>query len=159
MARLAELPDGDGRGFSYVDGRIETLMNDFASQYLVRTNRYTDRAIIDDPGGRVRARDQRERRHAPLRQLMMPGAGRPVHEALLRASARARSPRPWACCSERALQTCLAWPSLLTELEHAWGARQVARCTSSACACRSRRAPACGATRPRTRCRRCRPET
>ncbi|MBX7084588.1 MAG: hypothetical protein K1X88_35610 [Nannocystaceae bacterium] len=124
---FAELPDGDGRGFSYVDGRIETLMNDFASQYLVRTNRHTDRAIIDDPAvAFVLVTNENDVTHH-FGQLMMPGAGRPVHEALLRERL-AKITKAAGLPLERALQTWAPGPAklALTELEHAWGTRQVA---------------------------------
>ena len=38
-----------GRGFDYVNPRLEDLQKTFARQYLGRKNRYTGRAYVDDP--------------------------------------------------------------------------------------------------------------
>ena len=41
--------DGEGRGFNYVNPRIESLMERFAKQYLDRRNKYTGTKVSKDP--------------------------------------------------------------------------------------------------------------
>lgn len=41
---------GEGKAFNYVNERIEQLMNEFARSYLERTNAFTGRKYVDDPG-------------------------------------------------------------------------------------------------------------
>jgi aryl-phospho-beta-D-glucosidase BglC (GH1 family) len=40
---------GSGKGFNYINPRIEKLMQDFATKYLTRQNRYTNKAYTEEP--------------------------------------------------------------------------------------------------------------
>ncbi|MBK6916328.1 MAG: glycosyl hydrolase family 5 [Deltaproteobacteria bacterium] len=122
-----ELPDGDGRGFSYVDPRIESLMTDFASRYLARSNRYTQRALQDDPTvALVLLTNENDITHH-FGPLMLPGSGRPVHEALMRSRIEPFAKRHHLPL-DATLQTWAPGPAKLAmaELEHRWGTRAIA---------------------------------
>ena len=46
---LQRAQDGEGRGFNYVNPRVESLMERFATQYLDRRNKYTGTKVAEDP--------------------------------------------------------------------------------------------------------------
>lgn len=77
--------DGDLKGLSYVNPRIEALMQDFARRYLGRTNRYSGRRYADDPGvvGVLVTNENDVTHH--FGNLMNEGAGAPRHREMMRA--------------------------------------------------------------------------
>ncbi|MBC8069458.1 MAG: glycosyl hydrolase family 5 [Deltaproteobacteria bacterium] len=126
IAGFGELPDGDGRGFSYVDARIEALMNGFAEQYLDRNSRYTGRSLTDDPAvAFVLVTNENDVTHH-FGQFMLPGSGRPVHEALLRTRVTAITKKT-GLPFEQAMRTWEPGPAklVLAEIEHAWDRRAI----------------------------------
>lgn len=77
--------EAEPKGFSYVNPRIESLMQDFARRYLGRSNRYTGRRYADDPGVvGVLVTNENDITHH-FGNLMNEGAGAPRHRELLRA--------------------------------------------------------------------------
>lgn len=76
---------GELKGFSYVNPRIEALMQDFARRYLGRSNRYTGRRYADDPGVvGVLVTNENDITHH-FGNLMNEGAGAPRHREMMRA--------------------------------------------------------------------------
>lgn len=127
IAGFGELPEGDARGFSYVDSRIEALMQGFAEQYLARNNRYTGRSIASDPAvAFVLVTNENDVTHH-FGQYMLPNSGRPVHEALLRTKVGAIAKKA-GLPFEASLRTWEPGPAklVLSELEHAWDRRAIA---------------------------------
>jgi hypothetical protein len=78
--------DPSGRGFDYVDPRLQSLEEGFARQYLKRTNRYTGRSYLDDPAiVAVLARNEDDLT-THFGNSMLPNAGNPIHGRMLRAA-------------------------------------------------------------------------
>lgn len=76
--------EGELKGFNYVDGRIEALMQGFARRYLGRNNRYTGRRYADDPGVvGVLVTNENDITHH-FGNLMNEDAGAPAHRKMLR---------------------------------------------------------------------------
>jgi hypothetical protein len=84
---------GMGKGFNYVDSRIEKLMQDFAAHYLGRVNRYTNRPYAQDPGvmGILVTNENDITQH--FGNLMLPDKGNPVHEKMLERTWRGTGQR------------------------------------------------------------------
>jgi hypothetical protein len=82
-----ELEDGDARGYNYVDSHIAMLMDELARGYLDRKNRFTGRRYADDPGVMgVLVTNENDVTHH-FGNLMVEGAGHPVHQRMLEAAA------------------------------------------------------------------------
>jgi len=77
--------DGSMHGFSYVNPRIEALMQDFARRFLGRANRYTKRRYADDPGVLgILVTNENDLTHH-FGNLMNADAGAPEHRRMLQA--------------------------------------------------------------------------
>lgn len=125
---FAELPRGDGRGFSYVNPRIGALMDEFARAYLDRPNVHTGRTIASDPAiAMVLLTNENDIDHH-FGSLMLPGSGRPVHEALLRKRVEAFAARTKVSV-EAALRVWEGGPAklALADIEHQWGTAAIAK--------------------------------
>jgi hypothetical protein len=74
--------NGTGKGFNYVDGRIEKLMQDFATRYLTRTNRYTGKAYTHDAAvmGVLVTNENDITQH--FGNVMTPDKGNPIHQRM-----------------------------------------------------------------------------
>ncbi|HWB73510.1 MAG TPA: hypothetical protein VG755_01115, partial [Nannocystaceae bacterium] len=127
IAGFNELPDGDGHGFNYVDPRIEALMQSFAEQYLSRNNRYTGKSIATDPAVAFVLVTNENDVTFHFGQYMIPGSGRPVHEALMRTRMTEITKKN-GLPLEQALRTWEPGPAklVLAEIEHAWDRRAIA---------------------------------
>jgi len=124
---FGELPKGDGRGFNYVSPRITTLMNEFASAYLDRTNKHSGRTIANDPAiAMVQITNENDITHH-FGTLMDPGSERPVHEALFRARIEAFATKAGVPLAA-ALQPWKPGPAklALADIEHKWSRAAIA---------------------------------
>jgi hypothetical protein len=72
-----------GRGFDYVDPRLEALEQTFAQQYLARVNRYTGRSYLEDPAIVSTLVTNEDDLTTHFGNLMMPDRGNPVHQGLM----------------------------------------------------------------------------
>ncbi len=125
---FAEMPRGDGRGFSYVNPRIGALMDEFAAAYLERPNSHTGRTIASDPAiAMVLVTNENDINHH-FGSLMLPGSGRPVHEALFRKRVETFAARAKVSV-EAALRVWEPGPAklALADIEHEWGAAAIAK--------------------------------
>jgi len=75
------------KGFSYVNPRIEALMQRFAEQYLTHLNRYTGLAYKDDPAlaGVLITNENDLSGH--FGSLLLPNAKNPIHQRLFETQA------------------------------------------------------------------------
>jgi len=79
---------GSGKGFNYVNPRIEKLMQDFASKYVTRTNRYTHARYIEEPAlAFVLITNENDLTHH-FGPSMLPDKGNPFHTRLFGERAR-----------------------------------------------------------------------
>jgi len=119
--------NGEGKGFNYVNPRIEALMQRFAEQYLGRANRYTKRTLANDPAVMgVLVTNENDITHH-FGHSMLPDKGHPVHNRLFERKAKAFATKA-KLPLDRALRTWEPGPAkiVLNELEHAFGRRAVA---------------------------------
>ena len=73
---------GSGKGFNYVNPRIEKLMQDFATKYVTRQNRYTGARYIDEPAlAFVLITNENDLTHH-FGPSMLPDKGNPFHTQL-----------------------------------------------------------------------------
>ncbi len=125
---FAELVDGDGRGFSYVNPRITALMDEFAAAYLGRRNIHTGRTIASDPAvAMVLVTNENDLSHH-FASRMDPGSNAPIHEALLRSRVERFAARS-KISVEAALRVWEPGPAklALAEIEHEWSAAAIGR--------------------------------
>ncbi len=81
-----ELEGGKPQGFNYVNPQVADAMQSFARQYLDRTNRYTKRRYLDDPGVlAVLVTNENDISHH-FGHFMTAGAGRPEHHRMFEAA-------------------------------------------------------------------------
>jgi hypothetical protein len=78
--------DPQGRGFDYVDPRLEELEQGFARQYLTRVNRYTGRSYLDDPAIVAALVTNEDDLTTHFGNAMLPDHQNPVHQGMLRAA-------------------------------------------------------------------------
>lgn len=85
---FAELTKSEpsGRGFDYVDPRLQTLEQTFARQYLARRNRYTGRSYLDDPAIVAALVTNEDDLNRHFGSLMLPDQGNPIHAGMLRSA-------------------------------------------------------------------------
>jgi hypothetical protein len=81
--------DPTGRGFDYVDPRMETLERAFTRQYLARKNRYTGRSYLEDPAIVATLVTNEDDLTTHFGNSMLPNQHSPVHENMLRAAIEA----------------------------------------------------------------------
>ncbi|HKQ70104.1 MAG TPA: hypothetical protein VJT73_12235 [Polyangiaceae bacterium] len=127
FAELAK-QKGSGKGFNYVNPRIEKLMQTFAADYVTRTNPYTKTAYIDEPavmGVLLTNENDLSHHFAPQ---MAPDKGNPVHAKLFAARVKefaGRAGLPLA----GSLASWEPGPGkiVLAELEHAYDQRATSK--------------------------------
>jgi len=121
-----ERNEGEGKGFCYVNPRIESLMNAFATQYLQRKNRYTGRRNADEPAvlGVLITNENDITHH--FGNSMLPDKKNPVHQAMFEKLARERARRMDLPVS-KSLRTWEAGPAkvVLADLERAFSVRAI----------------------------------
>ncbi|HEY2900307.1 MAG TPA: glycosyl hydrolase family 5 [Polyangia bacterium] len=76
-----------GRGFDYVNPRLEQLEQEFARQYLGRVNRYTGVAIADDPAVLGVLVTNEDDLTSHFGNLMLADKGNPAHQKMFEALA------------------------------------------------------------------------
>jgi hypothetical protein len=118
--------NGSGKGFNYVDSRIEKLMQDFAGRYLTRSNRYTGKTYVQDPAvmGVLVTNENDVSQH--FGSLMLPDKGNPVHQRMFEKAVKLASQRmglPFASASK----PYEPGPAkiVLSDLEHAFFRRSI----------------------------------
>jgi len=86
---------GDGRGFDYVDARLEQLMQRFADQYLGHRNAFTGLAPKDDPAVVAVLLTNEDDLTTHFGGRLLPAAHNPVHQGMFEglATAFARAAR------------------------------------------------------------------
>jgi hypothetical protein len=92
---------GDGRGFNYVNPRIEALMQQFSDRYLGRVNGFTGLALKDDPAVAAVLVTNENDLTTHFGSRMLPNANNPFHQGLFEESARRFSQSaglPWPRC-------------------------------------------------------------
>ncbi len=91
-AELAK-QNGNGKGFAYVNPRIEKLMQDFAARYLTRVNRYTGKPYTQDPAvmGVLVTNENDITQH--FGNVMSAEKGNPLHQRMLEKGMKAASQR------------------------------------------------------------------
>lgn len=88
-----ERSEPTGRGFGYVDERLQELQRDFAAKFLGRVNPYTQRSYLDDPAVLAVLLTNEDDLTTHFGNLMLPDKGNPVHGAMLRARVEASAER------------------------------------------------------------------
>jgi hypothetical protein len=91
VSGFPELAKADpiGRGFDYVDPRMQALEQAFTRQYLARPNRYTGRSYLEDPAIIATLVTNEDDLTTHFGNSMLPDQGNPVHEKMLRAAIEA----------------------------------------------------------------------
>jgi hypothetical protein len=104
--------DPAGRGFDFIDPRLQELEQDFAKQYLSRVNRYTGQSYLRDPAVVAALVTNEDDLTTHFGNEMLPDHHNPVHQALLRSAIEA-SAAPLGIPVREALRTWEAGPSKL----------------------------------------------
>jgi hypothetical protein len=127
FAELAK-QQGSGKGFNYVNPRIEKLMQQFADNYVTRTNRYTGRTFADDPALAFVLVTNENDLTFHFANLLLPDKGNPVHRKLFETQAREIAKRTGIPFSA-AVKTWEPGPAkiVLNDIEHQYDARAIAR--------------------------------
>jgi hypothetical protein len=120
-----ERADPAGRGFDFVDPRLQELEQDFAKQYLSRVNRYTGRSYLQDPAIVAALVTNEDDLTTHFGNEMLPDHNNPVHQGLLRSAIEA-SATPLGIPVRQALRTWEAGPSklVLADIEARFFQRQ-----------------------------------
>ncbi|HEX8339276.1 MAG TPA: cellulase family glycosylhydrolase, partial [Tepidisphaeraceae bacterium] len=123
----AKTKNRQAKGFNYVSPRLTQLMKDFATEYLTRTNRYTNVKYVDEPAvmGLLVTNENDLTKHFGTNFL--PDKNRPFHAKLFNAMQN-------RVIKERGLNASKAWQTwlpgeskvMLNEIEHAWASDFVA---------------------------------
>jgi hypothetical protein len=119
---------GSGKGFNYVNPRIEQLMQDFASKYVTRTNRYTGVRYTDEPAlAFVLITNENDLTHH-YGPSMLPDKGNPFHTGLFGAKAKAFASR-LGMSPAASLKSWEPGPGkiLLNDIEHGYDRRAIDR--------------------------------
>jgi len=119
---------GSAKGFNYVNPRIEKLMQDFASKYVTRKNRYTGQSYVDEPavvGVLITNENDLTFHYA---SLFAPDKGNVVHRRMLEAMARPIAKRA-GLSGPGSLKVWEAGPAkiVLSEIEHLFDKRAIDR--------------------------------
>jgi len=80
---------GDGRGYDFVDGRVERLMQAFADQYLGHRSPFTGLAAKDDPAVAVILLTNEDDLTTHFGGRLLPSARNPLHQAMFEGAATA----------------------------------------------------------------------
>jgi len=126
FAELAK-QQGSGKGFNYVNPRIEKLMLDFADGYVTRTNRFTGKTYADEPAVAFMLLTNENDLTFHFANLLAPDKGNLVHRRLFEGEARAIARRA-GIPAQAALKIWEPGPAkmVLSDLEHAFDARAIA---------------------------------
>jgi len=81
--------DGDGRGFDYLNPRLQELMLAFADQYLGHRNAFTGLAAKDDPAVAAILLTNEDDLTTHFAGRMLPSAGNPIHQRMFETAAAA----------------------------------------------------------------------
>lgn len=116
---------GLGKGFNYVNPRIEKLMQEFATKYLKRTNRYTGLAYTEEPAimGVLVTNENDLTTH--FGNQLLPDKGNPVHTKMFEALAKAIEKRTGLPSASERLWEPGPGKILLNEIEHAFDQRAI----------------------------------
>jgi hypothetical protein len=127
FAELAK-QQGSGKGFNYVNPRIEKLMQEFADKYVTRTNRYTGKTYVDEPALAFVLVTNENDLTFHFANLLLPDKGNPVHHRLFETQAREIARRA-GLGAAAALKTWEPGPAkiVLNEIEHEYDVRAIAR--------------------------------
>jgi hypothetical protein len=127
FAELAK-QQGSGKGFNYVNPRVEKLMQEFASKYVTRTNRYTGKTWADEPALAFVLVTNENDLTFHFANLLLPDKGNPVHRKLFEAQAREIAKRAGIAASV-ATKVWEPGPAkiVLNEIEHQYDARAIGR--------------------------------
>jgi hypothetical protein len=119
---------GSGKGFNYVNPRIEKLMQEFADKYVTRTNRYTGKTYADEPALAFMLITNENDLTFHFANLFLSDKGNPVHHKLFEAQAREVAKRA-GISSSAAMKTWEpgAAKIVLNEIEHQYDARAIGR--------------------------------
>jgi hypothetical protein len=125
FAELAK-EQGSGKGFNYVNPRIEKLMQQFADQYIDRSNSYTGKPYADEPALAFVLITNENDLTFHFANLLLPDKGNPVHHRLFESVAKdiaRRTGIPMAASTK-------VWepgPSkiVLNEIEHLYDVRAI----------------------------------
>jgi len=124
-AELAK-QQGSGKGFNYVNPRIEKLMQEFASKYVTRKNRYTGTPYTEEPalvGVLVTNENDLTFHHA---SLFAPDKGNSVHRRLFESMARPIAKRAGLPSGLKVWEPSTA-KIVMTEIEHLFDKRAIER--------------------------------
>jgi hypothetical protein len=80
---------GDGRGFDYVNPRLEQLMQEFADQYLGHRSAFTGLAAKDDPAVAAILLTNEDDLTTHFGGRLLPSAHNPIHQGLFETAAAA----------------------------------------------------------------------
>jgi hypothetical protein len=127
FAELAK-QQGSGKGFNYVNPRIEKLMQQFADNYVTRTNRYTGKTFADDPAVAFVLVTNENDLTFHFANLLLPDKGNPIHHKFFETQAREIAKRTGIPFSA-AVKTWEPGPAkiVLNDIEHQYDARAIAR--------------------------------
>ena len=82
-----------GRGFDYVNPRLQELEMEFAAHYLKRVNKYTGRSYLDDPAIVAALMVNEDDITTHFGNLMLEDKGTPLHHKMMRALVEASAAR------------------------------------------------------------------
>jgi len=88
-----ERSEPTGRGFDYVDERLQELERSFAAKFLGRVNPYTHLSYLEDPAVLAVLVTNEDDLTTHFGNLMLPDKGNAVHGAMLRARVEAAADR------------------------------------------------------------------
>jgi hypothetical protein len=131
FAELAK-QQGSGKGFNYLNPRIEKLMSAFADRYLTRKNRYTGKTYVEEPAvvGVLLTNENDLTFH--FGNLLLPDKGNPVHHKLFETAARDIAKR-MGLSPAAAVKTWEPGTSKIVanEIEHEFDERAIGRLRSA----------------------------
>ncbi len=130
FAELAK-QQGSGKGFNYVNPRIEKLMQQFADSYVTRQNRYTGKTYADEPAVAFMLLTNENDLTFHFSNLLAPDKGNTVHRKLFETQAREIA-RRGGMPGQAALKVWEPGPAkiVLNDIEHAYDTRAIARLCS-----------------------------
>jgi hypothetical protein len=125
FAELAK-KQGVGKGFNYVNPRIEKLMQDFASKYVKRTNRYTGIPYTEEPAMAAVLITNENDLTTHFGNELLPDKGNSVHTRMFQALTKelAKHGGLAASASERLWEPGPG-KMLLNDLEHGFDQRAI----------------------------------
>jgi hypothetical protein len=125
FAELAK-DKGSGKAFNYVNPRIEKLMQQFATQYLTRVNRYTGKPYNEEPAvmGVLITNENDLTFH--FGNALLPDKNNPTHAKMFEALVKDVAKRAGLSTSE-SMKTWEPGPSkiVLNDLEHRFNQRAI----------------------------------